>query len=178
MAQTKKIKSAAANVAVPQDDAEMRSFIRELGDLTRELKRLETQMNDEIAKVKQRYGDITQGLPEQIAAWQEGIRIYAEANRARLTNGGKVKFHRFTTGTISWRTRPPKVSLRNIPQIIENVKQAGLTHFIRIKEEVNKDAMLDDPNAAAAIKGVTIGSAGEDFIIEPDETRLDDGAAK
>lgn len=55
---------------------------------------------------------------------------------------------------------------------IRLLKKAGLTRFIRTKEEVNKDAMLaskEDRELANGIKGITIGSDGEDFSIEPAE---------
>jgi len=50
-----------------------------------------------------------------------------------------------------------------------------LEKFIRVKEEVNKDAMLAEPDQAMKVPGVTIKSGGEDFIIEPLE--LKKGAA-
>ena len=57
MAQTKKIKSACGNIKGKraQDDAFMRSFIRELGDLVRKLKRAEEQtiaLDAEIDKIE------------------------------------------------------------------------------------------------------------------------------
>ncbi len=44
--------------------------------------------------------------------------------------------------------------------VIEACKSLGLTAFLRIKEEVNKEAMLADPDKARTIAGVTIKSGG------------------
>ena len=69
------------------------------------------------------------------------------------------------------------MTLKKIEDVIEAVRKAGLAdRFLRTKVEINKDAMLEDRATAAAIKGVTIGSDGEDFIVEPFETDLQ-GAA-
>ncbi len=53
--------------------------------------------------------------------------------------------------------------------MIETCRKLGFTAFFRVKEEVNKEAMLADPDKARLVSGVTIRSAGEDFIIEPAE---------
>ena len=99
--------------------------------------------------------------------------MFCEANRARLTHGGKVKFHRYSTGEISWRLRPARVSIRGKEAVIEAIKAARLGRkFLRVREDVNKEAMLEDRATAAAIRGVTIGSDGEDFLVEPFETEL------
>ena len=170
-----KIKAKAANVAVPQDDSECREAIRELGDLNREQLRINAEMNDKIAAIEQEYGDRIAPVAEAATAKHEGIKIYCEANRARLTIGDKVKSHKFATGEISWRLRPAKVTIRGKDAVIDAIKAAKLgKKFIRIKEDINKDAMLEKDNRpiAAALKGVTIGSDGEDFIVEPHETDL------
>ena len=167
-----KVKKAAANIAVPQSDAEAASFVRTIGDRQRELLRLTADHNDQVAALQEKLDHAAGPIADSIAALTEGVRIYAEANRDRLTGGGKVKFHRFATGEINWRLRPAKVTIRGAEEVIQLLKKAGLTRFIRTKEEVNKDAMLaskEDRELANGIKGVTIGSDGEDFSIEPAE---------
>lgn len=171
----KKTKVLATNLPVPQDDSEAREAIREIGDLNRDVLRLEAEMNDKIAVLQQEYGDRVAPLRDAIVAKHEGLKTFCEANRARLTAGGKVKYHRFATGQISWRLRPAKVSIRGVEDVIAAIKAARLgSKFLRIKEEINKDAMLEERSTAQAIRGVTIGSDGEDFIVEPFETDLVD----
>jgi len=169
----KKLKSQARSLPIPQSDSEAREAIREVGDLNREALRLTAEMNDQIAALQQEYGEKVAPLNGRASALIDGLQVFAEANRNRLTRDGKVKFCEFATGKISWRLRPAKVTLKKLEDVIARVKEAGLgDRFLRVKEEVNKDAMLEDRVTASAIKGVTIGSDGEDFIVEPFETDL------
>lgn len=170
---SRKVKTAAANLPIPQDDSEARTAIREIGDLNRDVLRLEAELNDKIAKLQEEYGTMVAPIREVVSAKQEGLKMFCEVNRDRLTNGGKVKSHKFSTGEISWRLRPAKVTIRGKEAVIEAIKSARLgKKFLRTKEDINKEAMLDDRVTAAAIAGVTIGSDGEDFIVEPFETEL------
>lgn len=172
----RKMKTAGANLPVPQDDSEAREAIREIGDLNRDALRLEAEMNDKIAALQQQYGEKVAPIRELAAAKQEGLKMFCEVNRDRLTGGGKTKTHRFATGEVSWRLRPAKVTVRGKDAVIAAIKSAKLgKKFLRVKEDINKEAMLADATtraAASAIQGVTIGSDGEDFIVEPFETEL------
>lgn len=170
---SRKMKTQGTNVPVPQDDSEARETIREIGDLNREVLRIEAEMNDKIAALQEEYGARVAPLRESATAKIEGLRMFAEVNRDRLTRGGKVKFHKFATGEISWRLRPAKVTIRGKDAVIEAIKAARLSKkFLRVKEDINKEAMLEDRATAAALAGVTIGSDGEDFLVEPFETEL------
>ena len=169
----KKLKTAGTNLPIPQDDSEAREAIREIGDMNREVLRIEAEMNDRIAALQQEYGERAAPIREAVIAKTDGLKMFCEVHRDRLTTGGKVKFHRFATGEISWRQRPAKVTIRGLADVIEAIKAAKLgKKFIRVKEEINKEAMLEDRALAGAIKGVTIGSDGEDFLVEPFETEL------
>lgn len=174
----KKMKTKAApQLPIPADDSEAREAIREIGDTNREILRLQAAMNDQIAALQQSYGEEVAPLNARVEQLTEGLRMFCDVNRARLTGGGKVKFALFSTGKVSWRLRPAKVTLKKIDDVIEAIRAAGLgERFLRTKTEVNKDAMLEDRATASAIKGVAIGSDGEDFIVEPAETDLQ-GAA-
>ena len=170
-------KTLTTNYPVPQDDSEARSAILEVGQAQRKIVRLEAELNDKVAKLKDQYGAKADVHRARVTELTEGLRMFCEANRARLTRDGKVKHHKFDTGEISWRFRPARVGLRGVEKIIEQVKEAGLTKFLRVKEEVNKEAMLEDRETALGITGVTIGSDGEDFIVTPDEAALEEAAA-
>ena len=47
-----------------------------------------------------------------------------------------------------------------------------LKRFIRTKEEINKEAILDEPEVVASVKGISI-TQKEDFVIVPFETELE-----
>jgi len=171
---SKRIKTNAVG-PVPQNREEARDYILRIGKHQNERKRIEATMNDQIQKVKDKYQALAAPHAEQIAELSKGVQVYCEAHRDELTNGGKRKSADLGAGEIQWRTRPPKVSLRNIPGVIEALKALGLLQFLRTKEEINKEAILAEPDAVEHVKGISI-TQGEDFVIKPHESELEEVA--
>jgi len=172
-----KTKTLGANLPVPQNRDEAARAVREIGDDRRRLARLEADMNDRIAALKQRYEEQAAPINERVEAATEGLKIWAEANRTALTGGDKTKTVDVGTGEIKWRLRPPSVRLKAIDDVIARLRELGLSRFVRTKEEVNKDALLAEPEVARTVTGISIGTAGEDFIVEPFEAALSAPAA-
>lgn len=171
-----RIKQAAASVTVPQTREQAAEAIREIGERQRELCRLTADMNDELAAVKERWETAADPHKQRIDALTEGVRIWSEANRDTLTQGGKVKTAALTTGEVQWRLRPPSVRITGQEAVLDLLRRLGLTRFIRTKEEVNKEAILNEPEAVAHVAGIAI-SQGEDFAIVPFEAELAGEAA-
>ena len=172
-----RMKVTAATFPVPQTADEANDFVAKLGAAQRERQLIETAMNDELAAVKARCEAEAKPFKTEIEALTRGLHTFAEGHRDTLTRGGKVKFHRFAAGEIAWRTRPPKVSIKGgVEAVISAFKSLGLLQFVRIKEDLNREAMLSEPDVATMISGVSIGSAGEDFIVKPFETELEEVA--
>jgi len=67
---------------------------------------------------------------------------------------------------------PPSCIIRSVENVIETLKQLGLNRFVRTKEEVNKEAILNEPNIVAHIPGITIKKDVEDFAIVPFEQEV------
>lgn len=172
----KKSKTKGANTPVPQSREEAAQFIHEIGMLQRQVARVEADMNDEIAAAKNRAEKATLGVRDTIDHLTEGLRTWCEANRATLTDNNKRKFADLGTGKIEWRLAPPKVTLRKVDDVIKRIKTLGLKQFLRESVEVDKEAMLKDPEKARLITGVSIGSAGESFYVEPFETEIQGSA--
>ena len=91
---------------------------------------------------------------------------------AALTGGDKTKTVDLGTGVLKWRFRPPSVRILKAEDVIARLKALALGRFVRTKEEVDKEAMLKEPQVARTVAGVSIGSGGEDFIVEPFEAEL------
>lgn len=176
MSKKTRIKAAASMATVPQAREGVADYIREIGDRQRELTRIEADMNDHIARIKERFEAEAEPHRQRIAALQSGVQIWCEANRDQLTQGGKVKTAAFTTGEIQWRTRPPSVRITGAEAVLDLLRRLGLTRFIREKQEVNKEAILNEPEAVAHVAGISI-SQGEDFIVAPFEASLSGEAA-
>lgn len=162
-----RIKSKAAPVACQSKD-QVVTAIRALGDTQRELKRIETEINDAIAAITHEHKDEIAALKEKMELLTGSIQVWCEANRAALCANG-LKTANLITGEVSWRQRPPSVGIRAVEKVLATLRALKLDRFIRVKEEPNKEAMLAEPAAVAGIAGVTIVTGVEDFIVTPFE---------
>lgn len=160
---------AKAQLNVPQSRDEAAGYIRMIGDFQRRTLRDMAAMNDEIAVITAKYQPRLDEDKLEIQALQDGLQAWCEANRAELTNGGKVKTASLVTGEVQWRQRPPSVRISKSEVVLETLARLGLSRFIRTKEEVNKDAILDEPDAIKGVAGITVVTGVEDFVITPFE---------
>lgn len=158
-----------AQAYVPQTQDDTAADIRKIGDLERQKLRAITEMNDAIAQITQNFQPRLDALNEQLKTLQDGVQGYCEAHRDELTNGGKVKTANLITGEVQWRQRPPSVSVRGKEAVIELLERLGYEEFIREVKEVNKDAILNDPDKARGVAGINIVTGVEDFVIRPFE---------
>ncbi len=169
----KKTKTLAANVPVPQSREEAAEAVARIGSINREVARREADMNDRLAAIK---AEIEEALAPQRAEAEsltQGLKIWAEANRRDLTAGDKTKTVDLGAGLIKWRLRPASVTIRGSEAVIAAIKAMGFAKkFLRTTEAINKEAMLLDKERARTIAGVSIGSDGEDFVVEPFEIEL------
>ncbi|WP_280636755.1 host-nuclease inhibitor Gam family protein [Pseudomonas aeruginosa] len=92
MAPKKRLKSAAA-VYVPQTREQVISDIKNIGDLQRELARLETAMNDEIGQITERYSEPAEDLKKRLAVLQGGVQslVRGQPCRADRQQQGQVR---------------------------------------------------------------------------------------
>jgi phage host-nuclease inhibitor protein Gam len=171
MAKKTRLKNPAVAVNVPQSREAAADAIALIGSINRDLSRLEADMNDELAAVKARHESNADPLRQQLQALTTGVQTWAEANRAALTQGGKVKTAQLTTGELVWRLRPPSVRITGADAVLDALRRLGLKRFIRSKDEVNKEAILNEPKAVATVPGISI-SQGEDFMVMPFEAEL------
>lgn len=175
MASKTRIKTDAVQHPVPQTRDEVIAAIATIGGQQRERDRIQATMNDELAAVRERYEAEAKPFADKISALTKGVQLYCEAHRQQLTRDGKVKNHTFASGEVKWRMRPKSVVLRGGDAIIDALKSLKLARFIRVKEEVNKDAILADPEAVAGVKGISIRQT-EDFVVQPWDTELEEVA--
>lgn len=172
MATKQRIK-AAAQVYAPQTTNDCAADIKKLGDLQRQFNRTAADMNDEIAAITKRYQPKLEDLTGRIETLQQGVQTYCEAHRDELTGGGKTKTANLVTGNVLWRIRPPSVAIRGAEAVIETLKRMGLGKFVRTKEEINKEAILNEPDQVRGIAGISVVSGVEDFVIEPFEAETE-----
>ena len=171
-----KTKTPAVAVKVPQRREDASGAVARIGELNREVARLEADMNDELTAIKGRFEVQAAPLKAQVKALTEGLEIWCAAHRETIVAPG-TKTADLGTGKVSWRLKPASVRITGVDAVLESLQRLGLQRFIRTKQEINKEAMQAEPDAARLVPGVAIGSAGEDFIVEPFEAELTGAAA-
>jgi phage host-nuclease inhibitor protein Gam len=165
-----RLKTIAAPI-VPQTREEVADLIAGIGVDSREITLLEVEMNATMARLKEKYEQMAEPARRRIEAAQLGVQAFCEANRVDLTANGKVKTHAFTTGEVGWRTRPPSVRITGEDAVMFSLRSMGLQRFIRIKEEINREAILNEPSAVVGVQGIRISQL-EDFVVTPFEVDL------
>lgn len=166
-------KIAAVEHYVAQSRGDVEAAIREIGLMQRSRQRIEADMNDALSERRAHYEAQAKPIAERIVELTRGVALWCEANRQQLTNDGKIKTHRFASGEVSWRLRPPSIVVRGADQVLGMLERLGLVRFIRTKQELDREALLSEPDIAKTLPGVAV-SQREDFIVKPDDTALEE----
>lgn len=157
----------------PKNLEEAAEFLTFIGREQREVDRIQTELNEEIEKLKAKTMAGLAPHEEKIDRLVEGLHAFAENQKAALTKDGKRKTVPLPTGEFGWRITPPAVTISNRETVLANIKALGLVdRFIRIKEELDKEAMLKEPDLAQTIKGVSI-TQREEFVVKPSELEIE-----
>ncbi|HAF2714440.1 TPA: host-nuclease inhibitor Gam family protein [Salmonella enterica subsp. enterica serovar Muenchen] len=172
MAKSKSRLKAAAASYTPQSKEQVSVDIKKIGDIQRELTRIETDANDQIAVIMNQNTPKIEALRAELDVLQKGVQTWCEANRSTITKGDS-KTANLITGEVAWRKKPDSVNLKGVEIVIETLKKLKLDRFIRRKEEVNKDAILADKEAVKGISGISIVSGKETFSITPFEQEIE-----
>lgn len=163
---------------VPQNQEEAADFVRRIRDTYQEINSIkagfneQTQaLNEQIEGLKKQIEVIrtepqakAKPLGEKISQLFEGLLVFSEGHREQLTDAGKHKSVKVASGLFGWRLTPPFVSIRNVKKIVAVLKERALERFLRIKEELDKEAMLKESEIAASIPGVWVGQKEEFFV--------------
>jgi phage host-nuclease inhibitor protein Gam len=164
-----------AEVPVPRNHTEAGGALMLIGVHQRARQRIETEMNERMAALKQDYEKRAEPHRKAIEAHIKGLRIWCEAHRDELLTS-EAKTYRFASGEVSWRIRPPRVSVRDTAQAISWFVQNRALAFVRQREDLNKEEMLRSPGEASRNPFIRIGSGGEQFYVRPFETELEEVA--
>ncbi|MBR0962216.1 host-nuclease inhibitor Gam family protein [Bradyrhizobium japonicum] len=187
-----KAKAAAADVRIPQNRDEAAAMIAEYGDVARQVAAIETAMQKKLADVKTAAEDESRPHVKKALDLFRGLHMYCEANRQQLLANTGTKTVDFGTGTVKWRFNPPKVRISGgddaVIDLINEKKMiaeaadlegvaASYGNFLRVKIEIDREAMLKNPDLARTIPGVSIPKGSEIFEVEPFGAELSESAA-
>lgn len=159
-------KKSNLNLSVPQDLQEVDCWLAAIGEKQRSLETIEHNLNERIAKLTEATVKESSPIEQEIKLLFQGIFTYAQAHREALLQDRASKTVKLSAGDILWRWSQPAITLKNTEQVLANLKTLKLTRFIRLKEEINKEALLEEAAIAATIEGVSI-SRSESFVVKP-----------
>ncbi len=148
--------------------AEAAEAQKRIGTLLRQIHACEDQFEKEREVIDKKEDDAIR--PLQAEALELGKQVYAFAvqHKTELTDGGTHKTVKLPmrAGSFAWYTTPPAITIENAQEVLQRIKELGLLRFVRTKEEVNREALLQEHTIASTIAGVTV-SRQDKFAIKP-----------
>jgi phage host-nuclease inhibitor protein Gam len=144
----------------------------EVGEKERQIAGLLALIAAKEEQVTKRIQQIENEAVEQLRMWgadvialSKAIEAYAEANKEALT--AKTQTVPLPHGgMMQWYSTPPAVKFKKdeVDEIIKRIKALKLRRFLRVKSEINKEAMLEHQALATTIAGISI-TTDEKFVI-------------
>lgn len=153
---------------IPRSKEMAAAQISAIGQAKRDLARRKAEVDEQIAALRQAASRDVIALQTRIDTLTAGLAAWANEHRFELCEGSG-KTVSLPTGELRWRTRPPSVMIANQAAVLELMRKHQLCRFIRTSHEVNKSAVLMDPEAVKDIKGLFVVSGIEDFVVTPFE---------
>lgn len=157
---------------VPQTLDQANEYLRRIGAARRQISRAQDGLNTQIADLQETVGKVIAPIEDECKALVDGLYAFAQANRAALTEHDKTKKVKLPAGEFFWKWTPFSVVVEGVKEVIQNLKKRRLKRFIRVKEEIDKEALLKELDVARKIPGVTV-SQREQFFICPVEVQVD-----
>ena len=150
-------------IVVPKDTIEANASLYTIGTLDREIKEIEAKLSSEIALLREVASKKTKALAEERKSRLAGLEEFASNNRTTLLLGDK-KSVEFSFGTFGWRWTPPKVELQKLTEeaLIALLKKLKMKRFVRIKESLDKEALLKERPEISGVKY----TQREEFFVE------------
>lgn len=160
------MRSRTPSKRIPQTIEETDEAVRQIALLRREIADEGIGLEEQIAQLRAWYVDFCEPRKAEIKQLSESVQSFAEARRGELLTGTRKYFTLPSGGVLRWRMTPPKLVISiSEAELIKAFKRRNLLGFIRVKEEVDKEAVKKNFARLQRIKGVALDQH-EDFIIE------------
>jgi len=164
-------------VPVPQNLDEAAKFLSSISESQREINQIKATLNKAVEELTAQAIKVAKPHQDKKDQLVEGLFVFAMGRRDDLPEKGKRKTVKLPTGWFGWRITPPKVNISKTKTVIAALKRLKLKRFIRVTEEVNKEAMLNEPGKIKKVPGVSI-TQQEEFVIKPLELEIEIVAKK
>jgi phage host-nuclease inhibitor protein Gam len=133
--------------------------------------KLQAEMDIKITKVREQYQDELAKLTEEREDKFKRLQHFALSNKDLFS---KKKSLEFTHGILGFRTGNPALKTRKgytWTTVLDLLKRGNHTHLVRIKEEVNKEAILadrDDEDMRVLMDKIGVDVVQDEaFYVEP-----------
>ncbi|MBK8397475.1 MAG: host-nuclease inhibitor Gam family protein [Leptospiraceae bacterium] len=167
------------------EQGDLHKAIAEIARLTTEIKQAEDKTNESILILQTELAAQIEPMKQEVKKISLSIKKFTDANREKLFKDD-AKTIKLETGDISYRSSKPSVAVNSSKKLIDTIlEQNNLIDvrdkfvkkmdkvFIRTKLELNKDAVLDNPDTAKTVTGVEVAEGEESFYIKPYATNTE-----
>lgn len=145
-----------------QNLADVDKALKELCALEAEIERIDAEGEKLIAAIKAKTAETGKPLRERVKEVSATIKAFCDYHKNEYFKDKKSLDLSF--GTIGYRLTPPSISISK--QTLALMKQLGLVGYIRVKEEVDKEALLAlDDDTLAQIEAVK--KQKNEFFVQP-----------
>ena len=152
------------------NDADL--LISEIREAMESIRKEEEKLNKDISDLKSNAQTTVDEFVEKIKKDVDGIFIYAEKNRQKLTQG-KTKTVETLSGKFSWRLTSNVILTDKEKAVVARLEKAGLKKLIKITitKKVNKKLVSSRKDEIVDIKGLEVETA-ERFSVTPNKVKL------
>jgi phage host-nuclease inhibitor protein Gam len=162
------LRSTGPTYYAPQTIQEADLSVSEIASLRQTISESELGEETQIERIRKEGATFRRPLQEQLAELERGVQAFAEGHRDDLTQGGRTKSVKLTSGELQWRMTPPELVVSSkvkVATIIATLKRRGLARFVRVKEELDKQALKKEPDVIGTVRGLRLDQH-EEFIIK------------
>ena len=149
------------NTIVPDSIAQADELLGKLSSLQDSINEIEARLRREVAELKAKAKKDLEVLEGKRGVAINALFTFAHPRKAELTK--KQRTVNLPCGVFGWRMTPPRVELEcGIKDAIAVLKQTGNREFIRIKEEIDREALLEKK---PVIEGISYEQNDEFFVV-------------
>jgi phage host-nuclease inhibitor protein Gam len=163
---------------VPRTIKDVNAAIKRYGEHQRAIADLESTTTKTMTDLRVRLEAQAAPKKQEMQAITTALKAYCLKQWAKLAADG-AKTVKFATGEITRSEGRERVVLAegaDVAKIIEKLKKLKLHRFIRVSEELDKQAILKDPAAVAKVREIST-EREPSFAIKPYEVRAEAVAA-
>lgn len=145
--------------------------LKELAFIDRDLRLIDGDVNETIDRLKTEAKAQAKPLQDRKTALELAMKEFCEANRAEFA---KIKTRQLVFGSVGFR-QSTKIIVKRVADTLQALKDLGLAQCIRIKEEIDKEAMKTLPAETLAEVGAGV-KVENTFGYEIDRARIAEAA--